>query len=150
MTVHYKMSGMIEQHVQVRELIHAAEVIGFHGNVHDRHSVTPALIEAMKREVDRQIRIDAGQALKLADVTYELSTFVADPLTRALGLRARAQALHVLGRYESNSTVQPARSIVARGDPSTPPVSEGRWLTLSCTLAVMKKRCRSPKRRVRR
>lgn len=96
------MSSIMEHQVQVRELIHAAEVNGFNGHAHDRHAVTPALIEAMKREVDRQIRIDAGQALKLADVTYELSTLLEDPFTRALGLRARAQALHVLGRYEES------------------------------------------------
>lgn len=61
--------------------------------------VSLALIEEMKREVDRQIRVDAKEALKLAERTYELSLLVEDPLARALGLRARAQALHVLGQY---------------------------------------------------
>ena len=61
--------------------------------------VSLSIIEEMKREVDRQIRVDATEALKLAECTYELSLLVENPLARALGLRARAQALHVLGRY---------------------------------------------------
>lgn len=61
--------------------------------------VSFALIEELKKEVDRQIRVDAKEALKLAERTYELSLLVEDPLARALGLRARAQALHVLGHY---------------------------------------------------
>jgi len=80
----------------------------------DRPAVTSALIEEMKKEVDRQIRIDAGHALKLADETYQLSTRLDDPFARALGLRARAQALHVLGRYAESIELYNSASSIYR------------------------------------
>jgi CHAT domain-containing protein len=65
----------------------------------DSIAVDPALIEALKKEVDFYIRSDAQEALKRAELAYWLSEQVSDPLAKALGIRAKAQALHVLGRY---------------------------------------------------
>ena len=59
-----------------------------------------ALIESLKKEVDHLIRSDGRKALERAEYTFELAQRSADPLARALGLRAKAQALHVLGNYE--------------------------------------------------
>jgi CHAT domain-containing protein/tetratricopeptide (TPR) repeat protein len=61
--------------------------------------VNLGLIESLKREVDRLIRSDVRGALARADEVYGLARQSADPLARALGLRAKAQALHVNGQY---------------------------------------------------
>jgi CHAT domain-containing protein/tetratricopeptide (TPR) repeat protein len=57
------------------------------------------LIESLKKEVDHLIRSDARKALEHAEYIFNLAGRSADPLARALGARAKAQALHALGRY---------------------------------------------------
>ena len=75
-------------------------------------TVTLALIESLKKEVDDCLRSDAWLALDHADRALRLSARSADPLARALGLRAKAQALHTLGRYaEAIELYEQARRI---------------------------------------
>lgn len=61
--------------------------------------VTFEMVESLKKEVDSCIRTDAQQAYERAEATFQLSLQSSDPLARALGVRAKAQAMHVLGRY---------------------------------------------------
>ena len=59
-----------------------------------------ALIERLKKEVDALVLSDIQQALKLAEVLHTLSLQIDNPLAQALGLRARAQTLYYIGKYE--------------------------------------------------
>jgi CHAT domain-containing protein/tetratricopeptide (TPR) repeat protein len=82
------------------ELIRASEAGELDTRLAQDHFViNRELIESLKKEVDYYIRSDARQALKHAELAHRLSLRTEDPLARALGLRAKAQALHVLGRY---------------------------------------------------
>ncbi|MDX2032207.1 MAG: CHAT domain-containing tetratricopeptide repeat protein [Blastocatellia bacterium] len=65
----------------------------------DPATVDLAMIETLKGEVDRHVRIDLQHALRLAALTYELSLKTANPFARALGLRARAQTANAAGQY---------------------------------------------------
>ena len=79
--------------------------------------VTLEVIESLKKEVDSFIRSDAQLAFERAETAYQLSLQSPDPLARALGSRARAQALHVLGRYaEATDSYQQARQIYHDND----------------------------------
>lgn len=57
------------------------------------------LIEQFKRHVDLQIRSDARAALAVAEVASALAQLAPDAAARALGVRTKAMALHVLSRY---------------------------------------------------
>jgi CHAT domain-containing protein/tetratricopeptide (TPR) repeat protein len=89
----------MEQQKLLEEMIRAAEA-GEPADLAqlDGCEVSLLLIEQLKQRVDQAIRSDARQALRLAEITHRLSLRAADPLARALGLRAQAQALHVSRR----------------------------------------------------
>ncbi|MGH9844440.1 MAG: CHAT domain-containing protein [Blastocatellia bacterium] len=87
----------MEQNELLQEVMPAAQPGGDPAPEHSMVSL--ALIESLKKEVDDCLRSDARRALERADLAERLSARAADPLARALGLRAKAQALHTLGRY---------------------------------------------------
>lgn len=91
----------MEQQELVRQLIEACDS-GGHAEAWppEAAEINLSLIEALKKEVDSCLRTDARLALRRAELTHRLSEGSADPLARALGLRAKAQALHLLGRYQ--------------------------------------------------
>ncbi len=95
------------------ELIRASEAGELEARLSaDDYVINHELLESIKKEVDYYIRSDARQALKLAELAHRLSLQTADPLARALGLRAKAQALHVLARYtEAVELYEQARRI---------------------------------------
>ena len=63
-------------------------------------SIDQAKIESLKKEVDFYIRTDANRAMEIANIAHEIALRTSDPVARSLGFRAKAQALHVAGRYE--------------------------------------------------
>ena len=65
----------------------------------DTAEITLERIESLKKEVDFYIRSDGQEAFRRAEAAYQLSLQAVDPMARALGIRAKAQALHVFGRY---------------------------------------------------
>ena len=107
----------MEIHERLQELISASAV----GNLSyeaalDRSEINYALIESLKKTVDRFVRSDVRQALNLAELTHRLSRKISDPSAHALGLRARAQALHHLGNYEeANEFYRQAKTIYEVG-----------------------------------
>ena len=110
----------MEIHERLQELITASAV----GNLSyeaalDRSEIDFALIESLKKTVDRFVRSDIRQALRIAELTHRLSRKISDPFAQALGLRARAQALHHLGNYsEANEFYRQAKVIYeAQGQP---------------------------------
>jgi CHAT domain-containing protein len=91
---------VMDQQELLKGLICASDAGEFDGEPElDRSLITLTLIESLKKEVDHYIRSDAREALRLAELTHRISLRAADPLARALGLRAKAQAMHVLGHY---------------------------------------------------
>jgi CHAT domain-containing protein len=90
----------MEQRDLVQEFIRASEDGELdHKLAQDPVVIDLAIIESLKKEVDHYIRSDARQALKRAELAHRLSLQSTDPLARAVGQRAKAQALHVLGHY---------------------------------------------------
>ena len=91
----------MEQQELVRQLMEACDN-GGHAKawLPEAAEIDLSLIEALKKEVDAYLRTDAQVALRRAELTHRLSERAADPLARALGLRAKAQALHLLGHYQ--------------------------------------------------
>jgi CHAT domain-containing protein/predicted negative regulator of RcsB-dependent stress response len=62
-------------------------------------AVDHLLIEHFKKQVDQLIRSDTREALQVAELTESLSQLSPDTAARALGVRTKAMALHVLSRY---------------------------------------------------
>src|SRR5262249_26202955 len=73
-----------------------------------------ALIERLKKEVDLLIQSDIQQSVKLAEVVHTLSLRIDDPMAHALGLRARAQTLYYIGRYEETIEFQQQAAAIYR------------------------------------
>src|SRR6266852_4220848 len=69
-----------------------------------RSDITPEVVADLKKRVDQLIRVDGHAALKMADVTLQTARVIREPLSQGLGLRAKAQVLHVLGSYEKALT----------------------------------------------
>src|SRR5262249_28068457 len=65
-----------------------------------RAALNGEIVAALKTRIDRAIRVDAHQATRMADVTLQVLRVVKDPPAQALGFRAKAQVLHVVGFYE--------------------------------------------------
>jgi CHAT domain-containing protein len=103
----------MEQQALLQKVIRESAAGQFGGDLLMDHSaIDLSLIESLKKEVDHCIRSDPWEAFKRADLAHRLSTRSADPLARALGLRAKAQALHVLCRYaETIDLYEQARAI---------------------------------------
>lgn len=57
------------------------------------------LIEQFKKQVDVLVRSDAREAVQVAELAKSLSLLSPDAVTRALGARMKAMALHVSSRY---------------------------------------------------
>ncbi len=86
-------------------------------SISSNDNVTFEMIESLKKEVDSCLRTDAQQAFERAETTYRLSLQSADPLAQALGVRAKAQAQHVLGQYvAATESYQQARQIYQTND----------------------------------
>ncbi len=103
----------MEQKDFLQDLMHANET----GVLDSRLSGGPVildwqLVESLKKNVDFYIRSDPREALRWAELTYQISTRIEDPNARALGLRAKGQAVHAVGRYaEAVDFYQQARSV---------------------------------------
>jgi CHAT domain-containing protein/predicted negative regulator of RcsB-dependent stress response len=68
-----------------------------------RQTIDVDLIESLKKKVDYYIRVDGHRALKLAEITLRAANCLEDAMARALGLRAKAQALHIIANnYEQS------------------------------------------------
>ncbi len=63
------------------------------------YAVDLSLIELFKKQVDLLIRSDAREALEVAEVAESISQLSSDTAARALGVRTKGMALHVLSRY---------------------------------------------------
>ena len=107
----------MEIHERLQELIAASAMGNFsYEAALDRSEINYSLIELLKKTVDRFVRSDVRQALNLAELTHRLSSRISDPFAHALGLRARAQALHYLGNYpEANEFYRQAKDIYETG-----------------------------------
>lgn len=116
------MSGLITQNHLVPELL--ATMAG--GQTPDlsaaalhawlrRHDLTEpelSLIEGLRQEVLQQIRTDAHQALRVAELAQGLAGLSADPQVQATGERAVAIAMHMLSRYrEASEHYERARAL---------------------------------------
>src|SRR5262245_42524683 len=102
----------------LQELIRASELGELDETLaRDHFVIDQPLLESLKKEVDYYIRSDAQLALKRAELAHWLSLRTTDPTARALGLRAKAQALHILGRYaEAIELYEEARLIYQAQD----------------------------------
>jgi CHAT domain-containing protein/tetratricopeptide (TPR) repeat protein len=78
---------------------------------------TPELIQKLKKIVDRSLRTNPQEALRLAQQTHLLAQQLDDPLMQALGMRALALALHVSGRHaEAVKYYEQARTLYLKND----------------------------------
>ena len=72
-------------------------------------------IERLKKTVEFCIRSNPRQALEVAEEAIQLSSRIGDPIATAIALRAKAAAVHTLGKYaESLNLWDRARTIYVR------------------------------------
>src|SRR5713226_9117436 len=55
----------------------------------------------LKERVNHFVRVDANEALRIADIAWRLSSRSENPLARVLGIRTKAQALWAKGEYQA-------------------------------------------------
>ncbi len=94
-------------------VMHQAELIDKLINIEDpteqrqfleerRVLLGPAVVQGMKEKADHTLRNETPKALKIAESALVVSELLDDRSCYALSLRAKAQALHFLGRLEES------------------------------------------------
>ncbi|MDP6452427.1 MAG: hypothetical protein QF898_03870, partial [SAR202 cluster bacterium] len=77
--------------------------------------IDPAVIREMKSMADEAVRAETPRALRIAESALVVCGLLDDPSSLALSTRAKAQALHLMGRLDDALTAYDEASEIFAG-----------------------------------